>query len=226
MGSWWWWSSNICKRNLKVKSKVKLKLRTVKLNVKVKVNVKENLKLKDKVTTSVRWPLYIVYNTVKRRTNISQCHFSKCQFRAVEAFKEVGPKLVRQLVAIYRLDKTHACNICMFISCFTFSGWTLPCLDTAHKNTWTLPDVEESFRASENIMNKCTMWKLKNEPKSVQLWKHFSPWMLMLKVPNFKQRYLNSPKMEICENIWKYLGKVGEKFQKSWRGWLLKSRLV
>ena len=70
------------------------------------------------------------------------------------------------------------------------------------------------------------MRKLKNEPKSVQLWKHFSPWMLMLKVPKFKQRYLNSPKMEICENIWKYWGKVGGQFQKSWRGWLIKSRLV
>ena len=76
------------------------------------------------------------------------------------------------------------------------------------------------------VHSQCTMWKLKNEPKSVQLWKHFSPWMLMLEVPNFKQRYLNSPKMEICENIWKYWGKVGGKFQKSWRGWLIKSRLV
>ena len=61
------------------------------------------------------------------------------------------------------------------------------------KRIWPFPSLQQ-----------CTMWKLKNEPKSVQLWKHFSPWMLMLEVPNFKQRYLNSPKMEICENIWKY----------------------
>ena len=73
---------------------------------------------------------------------------------------------------------------------------------------------------------QCTMAKLKNEPKSMKLWKYFSPWLLMLKVPNFKQRYLNSQKMEICKNIWKYWGKVGGKFQKTWRGWLIKSRLV
>ena len=92
-----------------------------------------------------------------------------------------------------------------------------------------LPSSSKWWSGGQNPSNKllqCTMWKLKNEPKSVQLWKHFSPWMLMQKVPNFKQRYLNSQKMEICKNIWKYWGKVGGKFQKTWRGWLIKSRLV
>ena len=46
---------------------------------------------------------------------------------------------------------------------------------------------------------KCTVEKLKNEPKSMQF--HFSPWMLIRKVPNFKQRYLNSPKMEIGQRF-------------------------
>ena len=96
------------------------------------------------------WPLW------KMLANIFTVffNFSKCQWRAVEAFKEVGAKLIRQLVAIYRLEKNHAYNVavarqsCMlsiirFI--LTLSGWTLPCLDTAHTNTWTLPEVQEYF---------------------------------------------------------------------------------
>ena len=93
------------------------------------------------------------------------CHFSNCQCRTVEAFREVGPKLVRQLVAIYRLDKNHAWNmvvvrqICMlskirlFKHISTFSGWTLPCLDTTHKNTWTLLEVREYFWSRKQILS-------------------------------------------------------------------------
>ena len=53
--------------------------------------------------------------------------------------------------------------------------------------------------------------KDENEPTSnKQLWrKKFS---MDGKEPNFKQRYLNSPTMEICENIWWWMGKVGGKF--------------
>ena len=41
--------------------------------------------------------------------------------------------------------------------------------------------------------------------------------MLILNVPNFKQRYLNSPKME-SENIRWQMGEVGGKFQKKLKG--------
>ena len=38
------------------------------------------------------------------------------------------------------------------------------------------------------------------------------------KVPNFNQRFLNSPKMEICENIWSRMGKVGGEIPKNLKG--------
>ena len=91
------------------------------------------------------------------------------------------------------------------------------------KQVWIWNVLKRSFCA---IIKPLHYVKVEKLAKKCATLKKISPWMLMLKVPNFKQRYLNSPKMEICENIWKYWGKVGGKFQKSWRGWLIKSRLV
>ena len=60
-------------------------------------------------------------------------------------------------------------------------------------------------------LHHCTMGKLRNEPKSRQLLQYFSRWMLILKVPNFKQRYLNSPKKWKFVKIFGKMGKVGGK---------------
>ena len=49
--------------------------------------------------------------------------------------------------------------------------------------------------------------------------------MLMLEVPNFKQKYLNSPKMEICEKYLKILGKSRGKIPKILKGVIAKVKI-
>ena len=60
-------------------------------------------------TTADRWKVdsgKSTYNSTMCSVHVKSFFKKQFDLRAVEAFKEVGPKLIQQLVAIYRLSKT------------------------------------------------------------------------------------------------------------------------